>query len=55
MKLHDKKGALELMGKHLGMWTDKLELGGGDAPVVIRIGGKPVDGGEAANGGDTTA
>jgi phage terminase small subunit len=39
VKLHDKKGALELMGKHLGMWTDNLNIGSGDDPVVIRIGG----------------
>jgi phage terminase small subunit len=27
-KLHDKKGALDMIGKHLGMFTDKLELSG---------------------------
>lgn len=25
-KLHDKKGALELLGKHLGMFKDRVEL-----------------------------
>ena len=25
-KLHDKKGALELLGRHLGMFKDKVEL-----------------------------
>ncbi len=28
-KLHDKKGALELLGKHLKLFTDKVEHGGG--------------------------
>ena len=27
-KLHDKKGALDMIGKHLGMFTDKLEING---------------------------
>ncbi len=27
IKLNDKKGALELMGKHLGLYTDKVEHG----------------------------
>lgn len=27
-KLHDKKGALDMMGKTLGMFTDKLEVNG---------------------------
>ena len=26
LKLYDKKGALELLGRHLGMWNDKLEI-----------------------------
>lgn len=29
LKLLDKKGALELLGRHLKMWTDKLEHSGG--------------------------
>lgn len=28
-KLADKKGALDSIGKHLGMFTDKIQLGGG--------------------------
>ncbi len=28
IKLHDKKGALELLGKHLGIFIDKLEISG---------------------------
>lgn len=27
IKLHDKLGALDKMGRHLGMWNDKLRLG----------------------------
>lgn len=26
VKLHDKKAALELIGRHLGMWNDKLDV-----------------------------
>lgn len=26
IKLADKKGALELLGRHLGMWNDKLDM-----------------------------
>lgn len=40
IKLPDKKGALELLGKNLKMWTDKTELagdGGGPVRVVIEI------------------
>lgn len=28
VKLHDKEHALELLGKHLGMWTDNLQVNG---------------------------
>lgn len=28
IKFHDKKSALELLGKHGGLWTDKVELSG---------------------------
>ena len=28
IKFHDKKGALELLGKHGGLWTDKMEISG---------------------------
>ena len=35
VKLHPKDKALELVGRHLGMWKDKLAVGGdGDAPPV---------------------
>jgi phage terminase small subunit len=40
MKLHDKKGALELMGKHLGMWTENINLSG-ERPFVVRLKGLP--------------
>ena len=28
IKLNDKEKALELIGRHLGMWNDKVELSG---------------------------
>lgn len=34
-KVSDKKGALELLGKHLKMWTDKVEVLD-DRPRVVR-------------------
>ena len=40
VKLHDKVRALELLGKHLGMYTDKKELsgpGGGAVPVKLVV------------------
>lgn len=30
LKIHDKEKALELLGRHLGMWNDKLQLGADD-------------------------
>jgi len=33
-KLHDKKGALELLGRHLGMFVDRHELTGKDGGPV---------------------
>lgn len=33
-KLHDKVGALQLMGKHLGMFTERLQLSG-ELPVLL--------------------
>ncbi|MOA67293.1 hypothetical protein D3C78_1943990 [compost metagenome] len=30
LKLHDKVSALEKIGRHLGMFKDKLEIGGKD-------------------------
>ncbi len=35
-KLHDKKAALDMIGKHLGMFTDKVELTGANGgPVEV--------------------
>lgn len=34
-KLHDKKGALELLGRHLGIFNDKLALDHGKVTVNI--------------------
>ena len=34
IKPYDKIRALELLGKHLGMWTDKVEL---DADVELKV------------------
>jgi phage terminase small subunit len=34
VRLHDKVKALELMGKHLGMFTDKVDLNA-NLPVII--------------------
>ncbi len=35
-KLHDKKGALDMIGKHLGMFVDKQEITGADGgPLQI--------------------
>lgn len=39
VKLHDKVRALELLGKHLGMYTDKKEVfGKGGGPLALTIG-----------------
>jgi len=42
-KLHDKKGALELLGRHLGMFVDKHELTGKDGGPVQFVIKKPED------------
>lgn len=42
IKFHDKKGALELLGKHLGIWTEGD--GDGDAPQVVKVHVEVVDG-----------
>lgn len=34
-KLHDKKSALDMIGKHLGMFKDKLELSGETGVKII--------------------
>lgn len=39
-KLHDKGKALELIGRHLGMFTDKMELSGG---IKVEIDGEPAE------------
>jgi phage terminase small subunit len=37
-KLHDKMAALDKIGKHLGMFTDKMELTGKDGgPIKIKL------------------
>ena len=37
-KLHDKVGALTLIGKHLGLFADRHEIGGLDGgPIVIKF------------------
>lgn len=38
LKLHDKKGALELLGRHLGIFTDNLNISN-DRPFEIRVRG----------------
>jgi phage terminase small subunit len=37
-KLHDKKGALELLGRHLGMFNDKLDMTTGGQPMAFTLG-----------------
>jgi phage terminase small subunit len=34
LKTHDKVKALELIGKHLGMFTDKIEVTGKDGAAL---------------------
>lgn len=46
VKLADKLRALELIGRHLGMYTDKTEISGGtDSTVTLRFEDMP-DGGD---------
>ena len=41
LKLHDKIKALELLGRHIGMFNDKLSLSGADGgPLTFRWEGK---------------
>lgn len=43
IKLHDKIKALELLGRHIGMFNDKLSLSGTDGgPLTFRWEGKDV-------------
>lgn len=38
IKQHDKMKALELLGRHLGMWNDKVKVSGdADAPLNISV------------------
>ena len=38
LKFHDKKGALDLIGKHLGMFVERRELSGpGGAPINAQV------------------
>lgn len=49
-KLADKKSSLELLGKHLKLFTDKVEhTGAGGGPIEVLV----VVGGEAGDDGDT--
>lgn len=41
VKLYDKKSALELLGRHLGMWNDKLEVKGAEGVVIVNDIPKP--------------
>lgn len=43
VKLCDKKAALELLGRHLGMWNDKLDLKGVEGVVIVNDIPKPDD------------
>lgn len=38
-KLHDKKGALDSIGKHLGMFIDKHEITGKDGAPLVDLSG----------------
>ena len=46
VKLLDKLRALELLGKRLGMWTDKLEVGGSVSINIAGIRKEGTDGGK---------
>lgn len=35
IKLNDKEKALELIGRHLGMWNDKLDVKGVEGVVIV--------------------
>lgn len=37
IKLHDKKGALDSLARHLGMFTDKVELSGKDGQPIQTV------------------
>ena len=43
IKLHDKKGSLELLGRHLKLFTDKTEITGADGtPLDLTVNFVPV-------------
>lgn len=42
-KLHDKVKALELLGKHLGMFTDNVNLRTPDGPLAVTVTHEIVD------------
>lgn len=49
VRLHDKKAALELMGKQIGMFKDRLDIGTPeDTPFVVKVKGlsKEADAGD---------
>lgn len=42
IKFHDKVKALELLGRYLNMFTDKVQVDGGQGlGIVLNLGGKP--------------
>lgn len=41
IKLADKKGSLELLGKHLGLFTDRVDLTSGGQPLKAYVGFDP--------------
>ena len=43
IRLCDKKAALELLGRHLGMWNDKLDIKGVEGVVIVNDIPKPDD------------
>lgn len=43
VKLCDKKSALELLGRHLGMWNDKIDIKGIEGVVIVDDIPKPED------------
>ena len=40
VKLADKKGALDSIARHLGMFTDKVEHSGGVTVAIVKFGGQ---------------
>ncbi len=46
LKLHDKKGALDSIARHLGMFTDKIEHSGGTESKLVVVFDSEMDDGE---------